>query len=171
VCAQDGLDVRRQEGAQPVGRLEERSVGRGGVGQHHRAQARRAGQRVLLGQEPAPALAEDVVLGDAQLHEQVRQLVEEQLHGPELAVPGLVAQMRAAAVAELVVQDHRPSTRREPGHGQQVVVGGSRATVQQDDRRYAAGQVALDAEPRPVLAEGDRAGAGHASSNHSVMRR
>ena len=61
-------------------------------------------QCVLLGEHPAPGLAEHVVAAaDAEMVDEVRQFAHEQAHRPEICPP--VPQVRRVPVAELVVED------------------------------------------------------------------
>ena len=68
-------------------------------------------ERVLLGEEAAPGLAEHVVaIGDPERVDEVVQLADEELGRPELGAA--VRIVRAAAAPDLVVVDTaRPSAR------------------------------------------------------------
>ena len=56
---------------------------------------------------PAPGLAEEVVVVlDVEFLEEVVELVEEQLDGPEIAVTHLVGEVGGVAAAELVVHNY-----------------------------------------------------------------
>ena len=85
VPAQRLLDLRRQQRAQPV-RLGDEVGERGGrVGEDERAQPGRLRERVLLAEEAAPGLAEDVVaVGDPERVDEVVQLADEQVDRPEV---------------------------------------------------------------------------------------
>ena len=132
---------------------------RSGVGEDERAQAGRLRERVLLGEEPAPGLAQHVVaVGDPEGIDEVVELADEELDRPELgAAVGIV---RAAAVADLVVVDDG-AVGREIREREEVVVRPARAAVEDDERcgsvRGPGAQVAGDAVPRLRLAERDGA--------------
>jgi hypothetical protein len=85
VPAEGLLDLRREQRAQPV-RLGDEVGERGGrVGEDECAQPGRVRERVLLAEEPAPGLAEDVVaVGDPERADEVVQLPDEQVDRPEV---------------------------------------------------------------------------------------
>jgi len=138
-----------------------REVGprRGGVGEDERLQTGRVRERILLGEEAAPGLAEDVVApGDPERVDEVVQLADEEIHRPELgAAVGVVG---AAPVPYLVVVDDRPAV-GEVDEREEVVVRRAGAAVEGDERRrrrrVAGPQLAGNAVPGLRLAEGDRA--------------
>src|SRR5262245_15344011 len=106
VAPKRGLDLRGQLLPEPVALRDEVRERRGGVGEHERAQAGRLSDPVLLREEAAPRRAEHVIpIADAELLDEVRELPDEELHGPEVAAA--VGQVRGSAVAELVVEDER----------------------------------------------------------------
>ena len=138
VPAQGLLDLRRESRAQPV-RLGDEVGERGGrVGEDERAQPGGLRERVLLAEEPAPGLAEDVVaVGDPERVDEVVQLADEQVDRPE--VGAAVRVVRAAAVAELVVVDDGPAV-GEIGEREEVVVGRAWPAVKDDERRGRRGR-------------------------------
>ena len=83
---------------------------------------------------------------DAEVVQQVVQLVHEQWHLPEVGTS--VGQVRGAPAADLVVVDDRPPGVGQRGQRQQVVVEHARPTVQHHQWRLAGCQVAGDTEPR-----------------------
>jgi hypothetical protein len=128
-----------------------------GVREDERAQPGRVRERVLLAEEAAPRLAEDVVaVGDSERVDEVVELANEELDRPEVGAP--VRIVRAAAVPELVVVDDRAAV-GQVGDRQEIVVGGPGPAVQDDERRRRRGvpgpQLAGHAEPRLRLPEGD----------------
>ena len=120
---------------------------------------RRLRECVLLRQEPAPRLAEDVVaVGDPERVDEVVQLADEELGRPELGPA--VRVVRAAAVAELVVVDDRALV-GEVCEREEVVVRRAGAAVEDDERRGRRGvaglQLACHAVPGLGFAEGNGA--------------
>ena len=127
---------------------EVRERGRG-VGEDQRPQPGRVRERVLLPEEAAPGGAEHVVAAcDAQRADQVVQLADEQIHRPEVGASLRI--VRRATVPDLVVEDDRSAV-GEIRQRQQVVVGGARPAVQDDERRgrvrVVRPQVAVDSVP------------------------
>ena len=159
VPAERLLDLRRQKRAEPV-RLGDEVGERGGrVGEHERAQARRLCQRVLLAEKAAPGLAEDVVAaGDPECVDEVVQLADEEVDGPE--VGAAVGVMRAPAVPDLVVVDDGAAV-GQVGEREEIVVRRARTAVKDDERcgsRGVAGaQIPGHAVPRLRFAERDGA--------------
>ena len=154
--------------AQPV-RLADEVGERGGrVGEDERAQPGRVRERVLLAQEPAPGLAEDVVaVGDPERADEVVQLPDEQVDRPEVgAAVGVVG---AAAVAELVVVDDGPAV-GEIGEREEVVVGRAWTAVKNDERcgrrRVAGPQLPRHAVPGLRVLAGEREGHGALARIH-----
>jgi hypothetical protein len=94
-----------------------------------------------------------VVIGDVERRDEVVQLADEQLDGPEVSAP--LGQVRAAAVAELVVVDNGPAAGGQVGQGQQVVVCGAGTAVQDDQRRCVAVRLARDPVPGLVRLAAD----------------
>src|SRR5438477_7027084 len=94
-------------------------------------------ERVLLAEEAAPGLAEDVVtVGDPERVDEVVKLANEQVDRPE--VGAAVRVVRAPTVAELVVMDDRPAA-GEVGEREEVVVGRAWPAVKDDERRRRSG--------------------------------
>ena len=86
----------------------------------------------------APRLAQEgVVVLDAEVAEEVVELVQEELLRPERSgIARLLREVRRVPVPELVVEhDGDPVDRAEIDHGQDVVVRGPRPTVDGDDWR------------------------------------
>ena len=146
VALQRRLDLRRELRAEPV-RLgdEVRKRGRG-VREHEGAQPAWLGECVLLAEEPAPRRAEHVVpAGDSERVDEVVELADEQVDGPEVAVPPLV--VRRSAVADLVVE-HHGAVVGEVGQRQQVVVRRAGPPVERHERGGAVGtELAVDPVP------------------------
>jgi hypothetical protein len=146
VPAQCRLDLGRQVCTQPVGLGDEVRERRGGVGEDHRAQSTRLGQRVFLREEPTPRLTEyGVPVADAEMLDEQRQLADEQFDRPELRAQ--VRPVRAAAVADLVVEHDRATAVGEPGQRREVVVRRTRPAVQDDDGQPRRREIADDAVP------------------------
>ena len=82
----------------------------------------------------APRLPEHVVaVVNAKMVEEVVQLVDEELHGPERGVTGLLLQVCRLATADLIVEDDGNLTCLcEVGDGEQVVMRDARATGEDD---------------------------------------
>jgi hypothetical protein len=105
---------------------------------------------VLLGEHPAPGLAEDVVpVTYPEVVDEVRELADEQLHGPE--VRPATGQMRGLAVAELIVENDGAPAGAEVLERQEVVVYAARTSVQgHEGRRPAAGARLFEVPEDPV---------------------
>src|SRR2546423_1014591 len=94
--------VRARVRAQLAGLGREVRPRRSCVREDESPQPVRLGERVLLSEEAAPGLAEDVVAaGESERVDEVVQLADEELDGPEVGAALWV--VGAAAVAELVV--------------------------------------------------------------------
>ncbi len=92
-------------------------------------------------QHAAPGLAQQVVVVlDLQLLEQVIQLVEEELHGPEVAVVQLLGEVGRVAAAHLVVHDHRCAVQlRDVLQGQYVGVGDTGPAMEDHEGPFRGG--------------------------------
>ena len=138
-----------------VGRELRPQLSRGGEPERHRrrrigddeaSKSFRLTDGMLGAQHAAPRLAEQmIVVRDAELLEEILELVEKEVDGPE--VGALVSQMRRPSVAELVVVNDRPSGARDVGDGQQIVVRAARAAVRRHERRASGREIARDAIP------------------------
>ena len=141
--------------AQTVRLRDEVREGGRRIGEDERAQPWGFVKRVLLRQETAPGLAEDVMaVGDPERVDEAVQFSNEQVDGPE--VGAAIRIVSAAAVAELVVVDDGPRA-GEVREGEQVVVRRAGAAVEHDERRRSVGgagsQIARHAVPGlPALA-------------------
>ena len=82
------------------------------------------------------------MVGDAERLDEVVQLADEEVDRPELGAA--LREVRAAAVAELVVEDDRAAVTREVADGEQVVVRRAGPAVQRDERRRAVPELAFD---------------------------
>jgi hypothetical protein len=101
---------------------------------------------MLGAQHSTPRLAKEVIpVGDAELIEEILELVEKEVDGPE--VGAFVSQMRRASVAELIVVDDRTSRAGDVGHRQQIVVCSARSAVGGDERGDARREVASHSVP------------------------
>ena len=88
---------------------------------------------VASAQHAAPRMPKDIVVGNLEVLEEVIELVEEQLHGPELGIESLFGKMGGEAGAQLIVQDDGNAVfGRQVVDGEQVVMAYSRAAVKAD---------------------------------------
>src|SRR3954454_12686219 len=88
--------------------------------------------------------------GDSERVDEVVELADEQVDGPE--VGSALRVVRAPAVADLVVEDDRPAVMREVGEREEVVVRCAGATVKGDEGGGSIGlarpQLTVDSIPR-----------------------
>jgi len=142
-----------QQLTQAVGFADPGTHAGGRVGRDKRTQALGLQNRVFAAEHAAPGLPENrVVLADLQVVQQVVQFVEEQADSPEGR--GFVGQVRGAAVAQLVVVDDGVTTGGDVLEGIDVIMGAAGTAVDDHQRCTARGQVAGDAIPGLIGAEG-----------------
>src|ERR1044071_4246087 len=107
---------------------------------------------MLRDQHAAPGLADDMIgAGDPEHLQQVRELVEEQLDGPE--IDALVGQVGRAAAAQLVVVDDGASALREPFEPLRIVVPTAGTAMQDDDRPLCPVEAPGDPVPGAMAAK------------------
>lgn len=124
VLLEGALDLGGQLRTPVIARFDPQRHAGWGVGYDEFAEALGSAYGKHGAQHAAPRLAEKVegVLDGEMAHEVV-QLGEEQLRRPEGGIEALGAQVRAAAVADLIVEDYGDRVRRrQPRQRQQVVV-------------------------------------------------
>ena len=99
----------------------------------------------------APALTEEVVvIGDAEMFEQVGEFSHEEVRRPEGGVEAFFAEVRGVAVAELVVEDNGNAIVDGKGfEAEKVVVTGSGTAVEGDEGAAGLGgfEVAVNLVP------------------------
>src|SRR5262245_9044576 len=104
---------------------------------------------MLRSQYATPRLSEHVVaMVDAEMAGQVRELVQEQLDGPE--VRALIAQKRGAPISELIVVHNGAASDCDTLQGINIVMGAAGPTVKDDQRRLGSSQVSGDPVPGGV---------------------
>src|SRR5436305_2053657 len=95
----------------------------------------------------APRLTEEVIAaGDAELVQQVLELVEKEIDSPE--VGAFFSQMRRPSVTELVVVNDRTSRSRDVGDREQIVMRAAWPAVRGNERGDTGAEVPGDAVPR-----------------------
>src|SRR4030095_13148972 len=114
----------------------------------------------------APGLPEHMIRGgDAEMLDEIVELVDEQLHGPEIGA--LVAQMRRKAAAQLIIMDDRADTLCQALEAIEIVVRRAGTAMERHNGQLAAVELARDAIPGLVAPEVReafaRANLGHAA--------
>ena len=132
-----------------VGAGDEGAYRRRRVGGDDAHEPRRTLQCVQESEHPAPGLAEHVVAPvDAEVLDQPGELALEQLDGPERRVG--VGQVVGASVAELVVEDARPTGAQAlRGDRRDVVVRRARPAVADHHRRARCSRIEVSHDPVP----------------------
>ena len=104
----------------------------------------------------APGLSEqEIAIVDAEEREQILELVQEQVDGPEVAT--LLGHVRRSPATELVVVHDGSPTFGEFGQREHVVVRAARSAVRDDQGRRTGLQVAGDSVPGLPLTKGREA--------------
>lgn len=142
------VNLPRQLPPPLVTRLHPQLHARRTIADHQLPQALRSTDRPHTPQHAAPALAQQIILRDPEVGEQVLEFGHEELWCPESRVEAFFAQMCAVAVAELVVEDHGDGVLFcQLGEGEEVVVAGAGPAVESDQGPCGGGQVADDFVP------------------------
>ncbi|MNF91809.1 hypothetical protein D3C84_744270 [compost metagenome] len=101
---------------------------------------------MFAGQHAAPGLPQQcIVVANAQMIQQVLQLIEKERHVPERGV--FFRKMGGTPIAQLVVMNHRIATVGNILEGIDIIVCTARAAMQDQQRRTATAEIASDAIP------------------------
>ena len=160
VFVQRLLHLFREPIAQAIARLDPQLHRRRAIGDDEAVQSLGLVDGMARAEHAAPRVADDIVVRDLEMQEEVVELVEKQLRRPERGVEPLFGEVRREAGTQLIVQDDgNVVLGGHVLHGEHVVMAHAGAAVKADQGSSAGFEVAKDLVPRlawlPSIGDGE----------------